>query len=189
MHSRLKDYYMKVLCQCYSEDGRALVCGNNYGELILFDVEKALRDNGKRQDSPAGPNGSLPGTGSTSVVKDSQFRKQVSTGALYCLASTGEYLLAGGVGEVLAFLWSSLLEGRFEVDWALCLPVYSGLNKPEVNGLVLGQGNQRAYLASGDNKVSHKCNIYYDVAVSSQISIRSSKVNPQNRINAVFDHI
>ncbi|XP_022647960.1 THO complex subunit 6 homolog [Varroa jacobsoni] len=158
MHGRLKDYYMKVLCQCYSDDGRMLVCGNNYGELILFDVEKALRDDGSRQDSTAVQNGgSFSGvasaSSSTTTLKDSRVRTQVSSGALYCLASAGEYLLAGGVGEVLALSWSSILEGRLEVDWALRLPMHSGLNKPEVNALALGDGNQRAYLASGDNKV------------------------------------
>ncbi|OQR71973.1 THO complex subunit 6-like [Tropilaelaps mercedesae] len=151
MHGRLKDYYMKVLCQCYSDDGRTLVCGNNYGELILFDVDRALDNDGHRQDSSV-TNGT-GGSSSSTALRDSRVRKQVSTGALYCLTSAGEYLLAGGVGEVLAFAWSSVLEGRLEVDWALRLPMHSGLNKPEVNSLVLGDGNQRAYLASGDNKV------------------------------------
>ena len=136
MQSTLKDYYMKVLCQCYSEDGRLLVCGNNYGELLLFDVEKVLRNEDLQDDA-----------------LKSTARQQVSTGAIYCLSSVGDFILAGGVGEVLAFRWSAVQDGKLEVDWAVRLPMHGGLNKPEVNAIALSDSDRKMHLAAGDNKI------------------------------------
>jgi len=72
---------------------------------------------------------------------------------VYCLTSTSRFLIAGGKGELKAFLWQSLMKRKFEACWSIKIGQTTQINWMDLDvqdgnseNLVIGCGDNLIYI-------------------------------------------
>uniref|UniRef100_T1J2Q9 Uncharacterized protein n=1 Tax=Strigamia maritima TaxID=126957 RepID=T1J2Q9_STRMM len=138
---KIKLHYMTIFAQCFSPCGKYLVAANNYGKIAVFNIGNILNpDSIQVQDKE---------------LKLPRFSFQGHDGPIYALTSTKQFLISAGVGDIIGWAWSDILNKQAKVAWTLSVPQRDLLGKPETNAIVLGENefSTNLFSAGGDNNV------------------------------------
>ncbi|KAK9512875.1 hypothetical protein O3M35_001193 [Rhynocoris fuscipes] len=133
-----KNFYNCVLSQVYSPCGELLVCGNSYGDLVVFEVANILNDDEFIEPGPK-------------CRFSSPSKEQICS-----MASTNKFLITGTVGTIYGWDWESIKSGAPKVDWNISLPMSSdALQKIDINSLFVQENETSSllYVGCGDNKI------------------------------------
>lgn len=77
----------------FSPCGKYLAAGNNFGYIVLFDLDKCLRKNSEKH-------------------RKSVYVFKAHCGPIYSLVTKESFLVSGGVGPVAVWRWSDILDNK-----------------------------------------------------------------------------
>ncbi|XP_014293986.1 THO complex subunit 6 [Halyomorpha halys] len=134
-----KTPYNCVLSQTFSPCGNYLVCGNNYGNIVVYNLTNVLN---KSENNP---------NKSPSCSFTSPNHEQICS-----MVSTNRFCITGTVGVIYGWEWDSLKEGKPQLQWKINLPSpLKRFDQIDVNSLFVTEDDQVKYLYAGcgDNKI------------------------------------
>lgn len=131
-----KGYYSTVFCNAFSPCGNYLVCGDNYGQLSVFNVTHAL-------------------TIDISVnIKTPVHSFQAHNGCIYSMAKTSQYLISAGSKEIHGWIWKEILHHKNpKPKWTFTVPTNNPFETPETNSITVNDGDNVLIAGCGDNNV------------------------------------
>jgi len=146
--------YTTVFCQTYSLCGEYLAAGSGEGVVSVWKVPHLLARTGNQEAEQRKHWLSWP------AHKDT---------AVYSMASTADFLVTGGVGEILAWSWADINKRKVEPSWSISVRGEGG--RCEINWMVvskLGGTDGHLVVAGGDNNVH-----MFDLETRAEVKILS----------------
>lgn len=133
-----KNFYNCVLSQVFSPCGELLVCGNTYGDIVVFEVSKILGNDDNIDKKPK-------------CSFSSPKKEQICS-----LASTNKFCITGTVGHIYGWDWESIKNDTPKTSWTISLAMAcETLQKIDINSLFVKQNELSPilYAGCGDNKI------------------------------------
>ncbi|XP_064619164.1 THO complex subunit 6 homolog [Lineus longissimus] len=133
----LQKLYTTVYCQCFSPCGKYLAACDNFGRVALFNLSNAL----------------------AADATDSSWKPchifQAHDGPIYSLASSKDFLISAGTGDIKGWNWSDVINKIPKIVWALSIPNTGNFDNPETNSIALDNKNGPSHLFAGcgDNNI------------------------------------
>lgn len=127
-----------VLAQTFSPCGKFLVCGNNYGDIAIYNLTDILH-NAENLPNKC-PN----------FIFTSLNHEQICS-----MASTKKFCIVGTVGTIYGWNWDSIKACKPELQWKISLPKSQKNTNQDINSLlVTEEGDVNfIYAGCGDNLI------------------------------------
>ncbi|XP_058464636.1 THO complex subunit 6 [Malaya genurostris] len=132
-----KCFYTTILSQTLSNDGKYLFCGSNFGEILVYSVDRISSCADSSVEDPTEPQLVFP------LSEKCQ---------IYSLSFHKDFLIMGLNGEICGYVWNSKAATIGKKAWTVKLPAsdeYTDFN--EVNYLWLDKDEEVLYAGCGDN--------------------------------------
>ncbi|ETN62965.1 WD40-repeat protein [Anopheles darlingi] len=134
-------FYTTIHSQTISSDGRFLFCGSNFGEILVYSIERITSSNDN---------------GTIELEKLPTFPVQVfpvtERCAIYSLSFHKDFLIVGLNGEIWGYQWSSKSASIGKKVWVVRLPAPpETADMSEVNYMWLNAAEETLYAGCGDN--------------------------------------
>lgn len=160
---KLKVYYSVALCQTISPDNKFLFVGTNFGDIIVYSIEKLLEANSLEPDGTIASQEEFK-----SRIKPIQIVHASEKSQIYSLSFFNNFLIVGTNGELIGYSFSKQQIQDSKTAWEIRLPAALETSElvNEVNYLWLDEENASIYAGCGDNNI-------YGISLENGIIVRT----------------